>query len=79
MYYLPLLEPHTAIEDDDEDFLDDHPEKKRVDFVAPSQKAIKQIIREVCGAALSCFVFSSSSLNKCQLGKHLVYNRNKHH
>ncbi|KAJ8429453.1 hypothetical protein Cgig2_015305 [Carnegiea gigantea] len=46
MYYLPLLEPHAAVEDDDEDFLDDHPEKKRVDFVAPSQKAIKQIIRE---------------------------------
>lgn len=79
MYYLPLLEPHTAVEDDDEDFLDDHPEKKRLDFVAPSQKAIKQIIREVCGAALSCFMFFSSSLNKCPFGKNFVYNRNKHH
>ena len=56
MYYLPLLEPHTAVEDDDEDFLAEHPEKKRLDLVTPSQKAIKQIIREVCGAFLSCFL-----------------------
>uniref|UniRef100_A0A7C8ZQC6 Uncharacterized protein n=2 Tax=Opuntia streptacantha TaxID=393608 RepID=A0A7C8ZQC6_OPUST len=46
MYYLPLLEPHTAVEDDDEDFLAEHPEKKQLDLVTPSQKAIKQIIRE---------------------------------
>lgn len=46
MYYLPLLEPRTTLEEDDEDFLADNPEQQRVDLVAPFQKSVKQIIRE---------------------------------
>lgn len=46
MYYLPLLEPRTAIEEDDEDFLAETPKERQIDLVTPSQKAIKQIIRE---------------------------------
>lgn len=46
MYYLPLLEAHTTLEEDDEDFLADKQEEKRVDLVTPFHKSVKQIIRE---------------------------------
>ncbi|KAH9625699.1 hypothetical protein KSS87_015138 [Heliosperma pusillum] len=46
MYYLPLLEPHTALEEDDEDFLADNSENKPLDLVTPFHKSVKQIIRE---------------------------------
>lgn len=46
MFYLPLLEPATNIEEDDEDFLQDAPEERRVDLVVPFKKSVKQIIRE---------------------------------
>lgn len=46
MYYLPLLEPRTALEDDDEDFLDDNVEDKRYDLVGPFYKSVNQIMRE---------------------------------
>ena len=48
MFYLPLLEPHTNMEDDDEDFLQETAEKRHVDLVVPFQKSVKQIVREVC-------------------------------
>lgn len=49
MFYLPLLEPHAKLEDeDDDDFLDDAQEEKHVDLVSPFKKSIKQIFREVC-------------------------------
>ena len=48
MFYLPLLEPHTNMEDDDEDFLQETAEKRHVDLVIPFQKSVKQIVREVC-------------------------------
>lgn len=47
MFYLPLLEPRTNLEDDDDDFLQDAQEEQHVDYVAPFKKSIKQIIREV--------------------------------
>ncbi|XVE80524.1 hypothetical protein DITRI_Ditri14bG0146800 [Diplodiscus trichospermus] len=46
MFYLPLLEPATNIEDDDDDFLQDTPEERHVDLVVPFKKSVKQIIRE---------------------------------
>lgn len=46
MFYLPLLEPHTNMEDDDEDFLQETPEESHVDLVVPFKKSVKQIIRE---------------------------------
>ncbi|KAL9235248.1 hypothetical protein vseg_010024 [Gypsophila vaccaria] len=46
MYYLPLLEPHNALEDDDEDFLADKSDDKPLDLVTPFHKSVKQIIRE---------------------------------
>ncbi|XP_022940670.1 uncharacterized protein LOC111446193 [Cucurbita moschata] len=47
MFYLPLLEPHAKLEDeDDDDFLDDAQEEKHVDLVSPFKKSIKQIFRE---------------------------------
>lgn len=56
MFYLPLLEPHTNMEDDDEDFLQEATEERHVDLVVPLQKSLKQIMREVCFAAfLSTF------------------------
>ncbi|XP_039027619.1 uncharacterized protein LOC120161438 [Hibiscus syriacus] len=49
MFYLPLLEPATNVdEDDDDDFLKDHPEEQRVDLIVPFKKSMKQIVREVC-------------------------------
>lgn len=47
MFYLPLLEPHTNMEDDDEDFLQETPEESHVDLVVPFKKSVKQIMREV--------------------------------
>lgn len=47
MFYLPLLEPRTNLEDDDDDFLQDSQEEQHVDYVAPFKKSVKQIIREV--------------------------------
>ncbi|XP_058081388.1 uncharacterized protein LOC131229441 isoform X2 [Magnolia sinica] len=44
-FYLPLLEPHTNIEDDD-DFLQDDLEVKHIDLIVPLKKSVKQIIRE---------------------------------
>ena len=51
MFYLPLLEPATNIEEDDDDLLQDTPEERHVDLVVPLKKSVKQIIREV-----SCFL-----------------------
>lgn len=57
MFYLPLLEPHAKLEDeDDEDFLNNAREEQHVDLVSPFKKSIKQIVREVCWTAL-CFLF----------------------
>ncbi|TYG37760.1 hypothetical protein E1A91_D13G160300v1 [Gossypium mustelinum] len=46
MFYLPLLEPATNVEEDDEDFLQDTPKELHVDLVVPFKKSVKQIIRE---------------------------------
>ncbi|KAK9673751.1 hypothetical protein RND81_12G186600 [Saponaria officinalis] len=46
MYYLPLLEPRNALDEDDEDFLADNSEDKPLDLVTPFHKSIKQILRE---------------------------------
>ncbi|CAM8943273.1 unnamed protein product [Rhodiola kirilowii] len=49
MYYLPLLEPRTNVEEDDDDnlFPPDNQENKKVDLVTPFRKSIWQIIREM--------------------------------
>ncbi|KAI3445039.1 hypothetical protein Pfo_001704 [Paulownia fortunei] len=46
LFYLPLLEPHARMEDDDDDFLQENPEEKHLDLVVPFKKSVKQIIRE---------------------------------
>ncbi|KAG4203736.1 hypothetical protein ERO13_A04G002800v2 [Gossypium hirsutum] len=46
MFYLPLLEPATNVEEDDEDFLQDTKEQ-HVDLVVPFKKSVKQIIHEL--------------------------------
>ncbi|KAL3832956.1 hypothetical protein ACJIZ3_007692 [Penstemon smallii] len=47
LFYLPLLEPNSHIEeDDDEDFLQESLEENRLDLVVPFKKSVKQIIRE---------------------------------
>ena len=47
LFYLPLLEPHSNLEEDDDDFLQDTPEEHPVDLVVPFKKSVKQIVREV--------------------------------
>ncbi|RZC89871.1 hypothetical protein C5167_035866 [Papaver somniferum] len=48
MFYLPLLEPRTNLEEDeDEDFLQDAPPEEPTDLVVPFQKSVKQIVREI--------------------------------
>lgn len=47
LFYLPLLEPRTNLEEDDDDFLQDTNEEQHVDYVAPFKKSVKQICREV--------------------------------
>ncbi|GAB2230429.1 hypothetical protein Droror1_Dr00014694 [Drosera rotundifolia] len=48
MYYLPLLEPKSQLEEDDEDFLQDshNSEERGVDLVTPFKKSVKQVVRE---------------------------------
>ncbi|KAJ7982398.1 Isopentenyl-diphosphate delta-isomerase [Quillaja saponaria] len=46
MFYLPLLEPSANMEEDDDDFLQDNQEERRVDLIVPLKKSVKQIIRE---------------------------------
>lgn len=46
MFYLPLLEPRSNTEEDDEEFLQDNQEGRRVDLIVPLKKSVKQIIRE---------------------------------
>ncbi|KAG8391226.1 hypothetical protein BUALT_Bualt01G0165800 [Buddleja alternifolia] len=46
LFYLPLLEPHSPIEEDDDDFLQENPVENRMDLVLPLKKSVKQIIRE---------------------------------
>ena len=55
IFYLPLLEPRAALEDDDEDFLADKSEEKPVDLVTPFHKSVKQTVREVCSIRLILF------------------------
>lgn len=47
LFYLPLLEPRSNIEEDDDEFLQDTQEERHVDLVVPLKKSVKQIIREV--------------------------------
>ncbi|CAK9166882.1 unnamed protein product [Ilex paraguariensis] len=47
LFYLPLLEPRSNMEEDDEDFLQDTPEEHPVDLVVPFRKSVKQIFREI--------------------------------
>ncbi|KDP39293.1 hypothetical protein JCGZ_01050 [Jatropha curcas] len=47
LFYLPLLEPASITEEDDDDFLQDaHEDDRKVDLVVPFQKSVKQIVRE---------------------------------
>ena len=46
LFYLPLLEPRSNVEEDD-DFLQDTPLDNSVDLVLPLKKSVRQIIREV--------------------------------
>lgn len=46
MFYLPLLEPKTISEDDD-NFLNEAAEERRPDLIVPLKKSAKQIAREV--------------------------------
>ncbi|PIN08556.1 hypothetical protein CDL12_18863 [Handroanthus impetiginosus] len=46
LFYLPLVEPHARLEDDDDDFPQEDPEDKHLDLVVPFKKSVKQIIRE---------------------------------
>lgn len=56
MCYLPLLEPRSNVEEDDDDFLQDAPEEHHVDLVVPFKKSVIQIIREVCSTYV-CHLF----------------------
>ncbi|KAG9129033.1 hypothetical protein Leryth_016864 [Lithospermum erythrorhizon] len=46
LFYLPLLEPRSNMEEDDDDFLQDNLEERHVDLVVPFKKSLKQIARE---------------------------------
>ncbi|KAF2305601.1 hypothetical protein GH714_006966 [Hevea brasiliensis] len=46
VFYLPLLEPASNTEEDDDDFLQDAPDERHVDLVVPFKKSVKQIVRE---------------------------------
>ncbi|KAH1032469.1 hypothetical protein J1N35_044643 [Gossypium stocksii] len=43
MFYLPLLEPATNVEEDDEDFVQDTPKEQHVDLVVPFKKSLDTV------------------------------------
>ncbi|XP_061362448.1 uncharacterized protein LOC133306182 [Gastrolobium bilobum] len=47
MFYLPLLEPHAKMEQDDNDFVQDNQDDLRGNLTVPLKKSVLQIIREV--------------------------------
>lgn len=47
MFYLPLLEPHAKMEQDDDDFILDNCDELRDNLVVPFKKSLLQITREV--------------------------------
>lgn len=47
MFYLPLIEPRTNLDEDDDDFLQENREEQHVDYVDPFKKSVKQVCREV--------------------------------
>lgn len=66
LFYLPLLEPRAALDDDDADFLKDDVEEKPLDLVSPFKKSVKQIFREVAFVSFyNCKAFHS--LPSCYL------------
>ncbi|PQM33357.1 uncharacterized protein Pyn_18719 [Prunus yedoensis var. nudiflora] len=46
MFFLPLLEPRSNLEEDDDDFLPDTEEEQHVDYAVPIKKSVIQIVRE---------------------------------
>ncbi|XP_073037554.1 uncharacterized protein [Primulina eburnea] len=46
LFYLPLLEPQSPMEEDDGNFLQENPYEARVDLIVPFKKSVKQICRE---------------------------------
>lgn len=73
MYYLPLLEPRAALEDDDEDFLADNSEDRPLDLITPFHKAVRQTLSEVCSI---CLIFPSNlTFSHWMLIKELFYVR----
>ncbi|KZV43644.1 hypothetical protein F511_00195 [Dorcoceras hygrometricum] len=46
LFYLPLLEPQSPMEEDDENFLQENLDDARVDLIVPFKKSVKQICRE---------------------------------
>ncbi|XP_057790102.1 uncharacterized protein LOC131006981 isoform X1 [Salvia miltiorrhiza] len=46
IFYLPLLEPHLCMEEEDDDFLGDDMEENKIDLVIPFKKSVRQIMLE---------------------------------
>ncbi|GLT83676.1 hypothetical protein SLE2022_019510 [Rubroshorea leprosula] len=46
IFYLPLLEPATNTEEEDDDIFHDAQEERHVDLIVPFKKSVKQIVRE---------------------------------
>ncbi|GKV44605.1 hypothetical protein SLEP1_g51769 [Rubroshorea leprosula] len=46
IFYLPLLEPATNTEEEDDDIFHDAQEERHVDLIVPFKKSLKQIVRE---------------------------------
>ncbi|KAF2305573.1 hypothetical protein GH714_006845 [Hevea brasiliensis] len=73
LFYLPLLEPASNTEEDDDDFLQDAPDERHVDLVVPFKKSVKQIVREfLLRASRTTFASQSSGTlkNKLTLRRH---------
>ena len=56
IFYLPLLEPHLRMEEDDDDFLADDMEENKIDLMIPFKKSVRQIMLEV---RISLFPFKT--------------------
>lgn len=62
MFYLPLLEPKSASEDDEE-FLNNAAEERRTDLIVPLKKSAKQIAREVSKLLIVIMFYQKASVS----------------
>ncbi|KAJ1381263.1 hypothetical protein SESBI_45294 [Sesbania bispinosa] len=56
MFYLPPLEPHAKMEQDDDDLIQENQDEPRGNLTVPLKKSVLQIIRELTAVTTRCIL-----------------------